>query len=532
MISGRVNPDCTLDKQGIKGAAAVYYNLIEPALVEQAVKRGEGRLGRGGAFLCTTGQFTGRSPKDKFVVRTPSVENTIWWENNAPMAPAAWALLKADMLAHLQGRELFVQDLYAGADPVHRVDVRVVTELAWHGLFIRHLLRRPAQEELDSFTPEWTILNVPSFKADPGRHGCRTDTVIALNFDEKTVLIGNTAYAGENKKSVFSILNYILPGEGVMAMHCSANHAIGNPVDTAVFFGLSGTGKTTLSANPDRTLIGDDEHGWSDRGIFNFEGGCYAKTINLDPKAEPEIHATTHRFGTVIENMVYHPETLELDFADNSLTDNTRCAYPLEAISNASDTALGGHPKHVVMLTCDAYGVLPPIARLSPAQAMYHFLSGFTSKVAGTERGITEPQPTFSTCFGAPFMPRRPEVYGKLLQEKILKHGATCWLVNTGWTGGAYGTGKRMPIRATRALLTAALDGSLAEVEFRRDPNFGFDVPVAVQGVDTRLLNPRETWEDKAAYDAQAKKLVEMFSKNFEQYVPFIDDDVKAAAIG
>ena len=532
MISGRVNPDCTLDKQGIKGAAAVYYNLIEPALVEQAVKRGEGRLGRGGAFLCTTGQFTGRSPKDKFVVRTPSVENTIWWENNAPMAPAAWALLKADMLAHLQGRELFVQDLYAGADPVHRVDVRVVTELAWHGLFIRHLLRRPAQEELDSFTPEWTILNVPSFKADPGRHGCRTDTVIALNFDEKTVLIGNTAYAGENKKSVFSILNYILPGEGVMAMHCSANHTIGNPVDTAVFFGLSGTGKTTLSANPDRTLIGDDEHGWSDRGIFNFEGGCYAKTINLDPKAEPEIHATTHRFGTVIENMVYHPETLELDFADNSLTDNTRCAYPLEAISNASDTALGGHPKHVVMLTCDAYGVLPPIARLSPAQAMYHFLSGFTSKVAGTERGITEPQPTFSTCFGAPFMPRRPEVYGKLLQEKILKHGATCWLVNTGWTGGAYGTGKRMPIRATRALLTAALDGSLAEVEFRRDPNFGFDVPVAVQGVDTRLLNPRETWEDKAAYDAQAKKLVEMFSKNFEQYVPFIDDDVKAAAIG
>ncbi len=532
MISGRVNPDCTLDKQGIKGAAAVYYNLIEPALVEQAVKRGEGRLGRGGAFLCTTGQFAGRSPKDKFVVRTPSVENTIWWENNAPMAPAAWALLKADMLAHLQGRELFVQDLYAGADPVHRVDVRVVTELAWHGLFIRHLLRRPAQEELDSFTPEWTILNVPSFKADPGRHGCRTDTVIALNFDEKTVLIGNTAYAGENKKSVFSILNYILPGEGVMAMHCSANHAIGNPVDTAVFFGLSGTGKTTLSANPDRTLIGDDEHGWSDRGIFNFEGGCYAKTINLDPKAEPEIHATTHRFGTVIENMVYHPETLELDFADNSLTDNTRCAYPLEAISNASDTALGGHPKHVVMLTCDAYGVLPPIARLSPAQAMYHFLSGFTSKVAGTERGITEPQPTFSTCFGAPFMPRRPEVYGKLLQEKILKHGATCWLVNTGWTGGAYGTGKRMPIRATRALLTAALDGSLAEVEFRRDPNFGFDVPVAVQGVDTRLLNPRETWEDKAAYDAQAKKLVEMFSKNFEQYVPFIDDDVKAAAIG
>ncbi len=532
MNHGRVNPHQTLDATGITGLGNVYYNQIEPALVEAAVARGEGRLGKGGAFLCSTGQFTGRSPKDKFVVRTASVENTIWWDNNAPMAPEAYATLKADMLAHLQGRDMFVQDLYAGADPLHRLDVRVITELAWHGLFIRHLLRRPAAAELDGFTPEWTIINVPSFKADPARHGCRTETVIALNFDEKTVLIGNTAYAGENKKSVFTILNYLLPEKGVMPMHCSANHALGNPVDAAVFFGLSGTGKTTLSASPDRTLIGDDEHGWSDRGIFNFEGGCYAKTINLDPKAEPEIYATTSRFGTVVENMVFDPETLELDFSDNSLTDNTRCAYPLDAISNASDTGLGGHPRHVVMLTCDAFGVLPPIARLSPAQAMYHFLSGFTSKVAGTERGITEPTPTFSTCFGAPFMPRRPEVYGKLLQEKILKQGATCWLVNTGWTGGAFGTGKRMPIKATRALLTAALDGSLAGVEFRRDPNFGFDVPVAVAGVDSTLLNPRSTWADTAAYDAQAKKLVDMFSKNFGQYVPYIDDDIKAAAIG
>jgi phosphoenolpyruvate carboxykinase (ATP) len=532
MNHGRVNPQQTLDATGITGLGNVYYNQIEPALVEAAVARGEGRLGKGGAFLCSTGQFTGRSPKDKFVVRTDSVEKTIWWDNNAPMAPAAFDQLKSDMLAHLKGRDMFVQDLYAGADPLHRLDVRVVTELAWHGLFIRHLLRRPARNELDSFTPEWTIINAPSFKADPVRHGCRTETVIALNFDEKTVLIANTAYAGENKKAVFTILNYILPGKGVMPMHCSANHAIGNPVDAAVFFGLSGTGKTTLSAAPDRTLIGDDEHGWSDRGIFNFEGGCYAKTINLDPKAEPEIYATTSRFGTVVENMVYDPETLELDFSDNSLTDNTRCAYPLEAISNASDTALGGHPRHVVMLTCDAFGVLPPIARLSPAQAMYHFLSGFTSKVAGTERGITEPQPTFSTCFGAPFMPRRPEVYGKLLQEKVLKQGASCWLVNTGWTGGAYGTGKRMPIKATRALLTAALDGSLSGAEFRKDPNFGFDVPVSVAGVDAALLNPRMTWADQAAYDAQAKKLVDMFSKNFGQYVPYIDDDIKAAAIG
>jgi phosphoenolpyruvate carboxykinase (ATP) len=431
----------------------------------------------------------------------------------------------------MRGRDYFVQDLYAGADAQHRLDVRVVSELAWHSLFVRHLLRRPGREELDSFVPDWTIINCPSFKADPARHGCRTETVIALNFAEKTVLIANTAYAGENKKAVFTVLNYLLPEKGVMAMHCSANHAVGNPVDAAVFFGLSGTGKTTLSASPDRTLIGDDEHGWSDRGIFNFEGGCYAKTINLSPEAEPEIYATTHRFGTVVENMVYDPETLEIDFADNRLTDNTRCAYPLEAISNASATGLGGHPKHVVMLTCDAFGVLPPIARLTPAQAMYHFLSGFTSKVAGTERGVTEPTPTFSTCFGAPFMPRRPEVYGKLLQEKIRKHGASCWLVNTGWTGGAYGTGRRMPIKATRALLAAAMDGSLNAGAFRRDPNFGFDVPVAVAGVDAALLNPRGTWGDGAAYDAQARKLVAMFADNFGQYVPHIDADVRAATL-
>ena len=532
MMNGRVNPAHDLTHQGITGLGNVYYNFLEHSLVEEAVTRGEGRLGKGGAFLVSTGQFTGRSPKDKHVVRTPSVEKTIWWDNNAAMPPEGFDRLHADMLAHMQGRDYFVQDLYAGADPLHRLDVRVVTELAWHGLFIRHLLRRPDRAELDRFVPEWTIINCPSFKADPARHGCRSETVIAFNFDQKLILIANTAYAGENKKSVFTLLNYLLPEKGVMPMHCSANHAIGNPVDTAVFFGLSGTGKTTLSAAPDRILIGDDEHGWSDRGSFNFEGGCYAKTINLNPEAEPEIYATTHKFATVVENMVYDPETLDLDFDDDSLTANTRCAYPLDFISNASTTGLGGHPKNVIMLTCDAFGVLPPIARLTPAQAMYHFLSGFTSKVAGTERGVTEPTPTFSTCFGAPFMPRRPEVYGKLLQQKIAKHGATCWLVNTGWTGGAYGTGKRMPIKATRALLSAALDGSLATVDFRRDPNFGFEVPVAVPGVDATLLNPRDTWADKAAYDAQAAKLVDMFSKNFGQYVPFIDEDVKAAAIG
>ncbi len=532
MSIGRVNQAQRLEDQGFSGLGTVHYNLIEPALVEASLTRGESRLGQGGTILVSTGKHTGRSPKDKFVVRTPSVEPHIWWENNAPMAPEHFDVLEADMRAHMEGREYFVQDLYAGADPAHRLDVRVVTELAWHALFIRHLLRRPARDELDRFTPDFTIVNCPSFKADPARHGCRSETVIALNFDKKKILIGGSAYAGENKKSVFTLLNYLLPEKGVMPMHCSANHAPGNPVDTAVFFGLSGTGKTTLSADPGRVLIGDDEHGWSERGTFNFEGGCYAKTISLSAEAEPEIYATTQKFATVIENMVYDEDTLALDFEDDSLTANMRCAYPLDYISNASDTALGGHPKNIIMLTCDAFGVLPPIARLTPAQAMYHFLSGFTSKVAGTERGVTEPEPTFSTCFGAPFMPRRPEVYGNLLREKIAKHGATCWLVNTGWTGGAYGEGSRMPIRATRALLSAALDGSLAEAEFRKDANFGFDVPVSVPGVAAILLDPRRTWNDHAAYDTQAKKLVEMFAANFAQYTAHIDEDVRAAALG
>ena len=531
MTSGRVNPNFRLDDQGISGLGNVYYNYLETALIQEALKRDEGTLGQGGAFLVTTGKFTGRSPKDKHVVKTPSVADSIWWENNAAMSPEGFDALHADMLEHMKGRDYFVQDLIGGSDPTVSINVRMVTELAWHNLFIRHLLRRPERAALDSFIADFTVINCPSFQANPEQHNCRSETVIAMNFDKKLILIGGTEYAGENKKSVFTLLNYLLPEQGIMPMHCSANHAVGNPVDTAVFFGLSGTGKTTLSADPQRVLIGDDEHGWSDRGTFNFEGGCYAKTINLNPEAEPEIFATTSKFGTVIENMVFDPETFELDFDDDSLTANMRCAYPLEYISNASNTALGGHPKNVIMLTCDAFGVLPPIARLTPAQAMYHFLSGFTSKVAGTERGVTEPEPTFSTCFGAPFMPRRPEAYGNLLREKIAKHGATCWLVNTGWTGGAYGTGSRMPIKATRALLTAALDGSLAEAKFRKDENFGFDVPVEVPGVDTALLDPRSTWNDPAAYDAQAAKLVQMFADNFEQYVPYIDEDVKAAAI-
>ena len=532
MDIGRVNPGQKLADQGISGLGQVHYNLLEPALIEQALIRGEGTLGRGGALLVTTGRYTGRSPKDKHIVVRDATKDTIWWENNAQMSAAGFEALQADMLDHMKGHDYFVQDLYGGADPGFRLDVRVITELAWHGLFIRHMLRRPERHDLDDYIPEFTIINCPSFKANPDRHDCRSETVIAIDFEKKTILIGGTEYAGENKKAVFTLLNYFLPEKGVMPMHCSANHAPGNPVDTAVFFGLSGTGKTTLSADPGRVLIGDDEHGWSDRGSFNFEGGCYAKTLDLSPEAEPEIHATCSMFSTVIENMVFDDETRELDFSDDSLTANMRCAYPLHYISNASTTALGGHPKNIVMLTCDAFGVLPPVARLSPAQAEYHFLSGFTSKVAGTERGVTEPEPTFSTCFGAPFMPRRPEVYGNLLRQKIAKHGATCWLVNTGWTGGAYGTGSRMPIKATRALLTAALDGSLADAEFRKDPNFGFEVPVAAPGVASILLDPRRTWDDAAAYDAQAQKLAKMFAANFEQYLDRVDKDVKAAAIG
>jgi phosphoenolpyruvate carboxykinase (ATP) len=530
MDSGVSNPERRLERLGLSGLKAAHYNLLEPALVEAAIRRGEGALGRGGALLCETGQHTGRSPKDKHVVRSAGVEPHIWWENNRSMEPEAFERLRADLFAHLEGRELFVQDLYGGADPKHRLNVRVCTELAWHSLFIRHMLRRPEAAELERFEPEFTIVNAPSFKADPERHGCRSETVIALCFERKLILIGGTSYAGENKKSVFTLLNYFLPAKGVMPMHGSANHAPGDPADSAVFFGLSGTGKTTLSADPGRVLLGDDEHGWSDDGLFNFEGGCYAKTIDLSQEAEPEIYATTAMFGSVIENMVYDPRTRELDFHDDSLTPNMRVAYPLDSIPNASASGRAGMPRHVVMLTCDAFGVLPPIARLTPAQAEYHFLSGFTSKVAGTEKGVTEPEPTFSTCFGAPFMPRRPEIYGALLRERIAEHGSKCWLVNTGWTGGAFGTGSRMPIKATRALLHAALCGALDDAEMRRDPHFGFEVPKEVPGVDADLLDPRETWADKAAYDAQARKLVAMFAENFAQYQAHVGEEVKAAA--
>lgn len=531
MAASRVNPNQTLEAMGITGTSQVYYNLLEPEIIAQAIKRGEGELGQGGAFLVSTGEFSGRCPNDKFTVEEPTVKDTIWWENNPPMEAGAFEQLRLDMFAYLEGKEAFVQDLYAGADTAHRISVRQVHEYAWHNLFIRHMLRRPDASELETFAPDFTVVNCPGFQADPAKHGCRSKVVIAVSFERKMVLIGGTGYAGENKKSVFSILNYLLPEKGIMPMHCSANHAIGDESDTAVFFGLSGTGKTTLSADPKRILLGDDEHGWSEDTTFNFEGGCYAKTIDLSAEAEPEIYKTTTMFGTVIENMVYDPYTKELDFQDTAISANMRCAYPLHYISNASEKSVSGTPKNIIFLTCDAFGVLPPLARLTPAQAMYHFLSGFTSKVAGTEQGVTEPQPTFSTCFGAPFMPRRPEVYGTLLRNKIAQSGANCWLVNTGWSGGAYGEGSRMPIKATRGLLTAALDGSLADAEYRVDPNFGFHVPVSVDGVDNALLDPRSTWADPAAYDLAAAKLVAMFSDNFAQYEAHVGDDVMAEAI-
>jgi len=518
-----------LAEQGVVTPAEIHWNLETPQLVEQAVRRGEGLLAKHGPLVVRTGKHTGRSAQDKFIVRDAETEGTIWWDNNKSMSPAHFAALKADFLAALGAQEtLFVADLYGGSQAEHRVRVRVINEFAWHNLFIRTLLVRPGAEDLPGFDPEFTIIDLPSFRADPARHGTRGETVIAVNLSEKMILIGGTAYAGEMKKSVFGILNYLLPVKGVMPMHCSAN--IGPSGDTAVFFGLSGTGKTTLSADASRTLIGDDEHGWSDTAVFNFEGGCYAKMIRLSEEAEPEIYATTRRFGTVLENVAIDPNTREIDFDDNSLAENTRGAYPIEFIPNSSAENMGPVPKNIVMLTADAFGVLPPIARLTPDQAMYHFLSGYTAKVAGTEIGVTEPEATFSTCFGAPFMPRHPSVYGNLLKERIAKGGVSCWLVNTGWTGGKYGTGKRMPIKATRALLNAALDGSLNAAEFRRDPWFGFDVPVAVPGVDSAILDARSTWADKDEYDATAAKLVGLFIDNFAKFDAHVDQGVREAA--
>ncbi|MBN8807473.1 MAG: phosphoenolpyruvate carboxykinase [Sphingomonas sp.] len=526
-------PDAGLESQGIETRATLHWNLVTARLVEAAVARGEGKLSADGPLVVETGKHTGRSAQDKFIVRDAETEDTVWWgKTNRGMKPEHFAALKADFLAALHEKEtLYVQDLYGGSQPDHRVRVRIVNEFAWHNLFIRTMLVRPDEADLKGFVADYTIIDLPTFQADPARHGTRTETVIAVNFTEKLILIGGTRYAGEMKKSVFGLLNYLLPPKGVMPMHCSANMAHDGS-NTAVFFGLSGTGKTTLSADASRTLIGDDEHGWSDTAVFNFEGGCYAKMIRLSAEAEPEIFATTKRFGTVLENVVMDQVTRQLDLDDASLAENSRGAYPLDFIPNTSAENMGPVPTNIIFLTADAYGVMPPIAKLTPDQAMYHFLSGYTARVAGTEIGVTEPDATFSTCFGAPFMPRHPSVYGNLLKERIAKGGVDCWLVNTGWSGGkATMPGiKRMPIKATRALLNAALDGSLKDGEYRTDPYFGFAVPVSVPGVDSALLDPREAWADKAAYDETAAGLVDQFVENFAQFADHVDEGVRQSA--
>ncbi len=526
--SGVVNSAFGADKFGFKDLKAINWNLGTSALYEHAIRNGEAQLTSGGALVAETGVHTGRSPKDKFTVRDANTENSVWWGGNQSITAEQFETLYQDFIAHAKGKTLFAQDLYGGADPAHRIKTRVYTELAWHSQFIRSLLIRPELAELASFAPELTIVDLPTFKADPARHGARTETMVAIDFARKIVLIGGTFYAGEIKKSVFTTLNYYLPAKKVMPMHCSAN--VGPDGDAAIFFGLSGTGKTTLSADPHRTLIGDDEHGWGEDGIFNFEGGCYAKCIKLSAEAEPEIHAASLRFGTVLENVVFDPHTRIVDFDDGSKTENTRSAYPLDFIPNASRTGRTGQPKNVIMLTADAFGVMPPIAKLTPAQAMYHFLSGYTAKVAGTERGVVEPTPEFSTCFGKPFLPRHPSEYGNLLRELIATHKVDCWLVNTGWTGGKYGVGSRMPIKVTRTLLTAALNGSLKNAEFRTDKYFGFAVPTAVPGVPDAILDPGSTWADKVEFDKTARKLVSMFQQNFTSFEKHVDADVLAAA--
>ncbi len=518
-----------LDNQGLADVGKAYWNLTTPNLYQEAISRGEAKLADGGPLVAITGQHTGRSANDKFIVDEPSSSDNIWWGNvNKPIEAKYFNGLHKKMLGYLKGKEVFVQDCYAGADENHRLKVRIITECAWHNLFARNMFIQPSDDELANFEPEFTILQVPSFEADPTVDGTRSEVFVLPNFAEKLVIIGGTSYAGEIKKSVFSILNYLLPEKDTLPMHCSIN--VSEAGESAVFFGLSGTGKTTLSADASRMLIGDDEHGWSDDGVFNFEGGCYAKVINLSQEAEPEIFETTKRFGTVLENVVMNNKG-ELDLDDGRYTQNTRASYPIEFIPNASETGIADQPRNVIMLTADAFGVLPPISKLTPEQAMYHFLSGYTAKLAGTEKGLgNEPQATFSTCFGAPFMPRHPSVYAKMLGAKIEAGNVNCWLVNTGWTGGEYGTGHRMPIKHTRALVNAALDGILAGVEFEKDPFFGLAMPKSCPDVPSDILNPRNTWDDKGAYDTKAQDLVDRFIANFDQFTDYVNEDVLESA--
>jgi len=528
--AGFVIPKFGIESLGLKNLSNVHWNLSVPALYEEAVRRREGSIADGGAFAVRTGVHTGRSPNDKFFVEDSESSGRIdWGKTNKPISPERYRALYNRMLGYAQRRELFVRDCWAGADPAHRIGVRVITETAWHNLFARNMFLRPRREELEGFKPEFTILNLPGFQAEPKLDGTASDCAVLVNFTDRVVAICGTWYAGEIKKSVFTILNYLLPDRNVLPMHASAN--VGPKGDVAIFFGLSGTGKTTLSADPSRTLLGDDEHGWGESSLFNFEGGCYAKVIKLSREAEPEIYATTERFGTVLENVVIDPATGGLDLDDGRYTENTRACYPLEFIPNASASGIADTPQNIVMLTADAFGVLPPISQLSPEQAMYHFLSGYTSRVAGTEKGVTEPQATFSTCFGAPFMPRHPTVYAKMLGEKMARQHVRCWLVNTGWSGGAFGVGERMSIRHTRAMVRAALDGRLASIASSTDPHFGMQVPSACPDVPGEVLNPKNTWKDKKAYDSAARDVVGRFEANFKQFEGHVDGKIWQAGI-
>ncbi len=514
-----VKSDYSLSNHGLTNLNNVYWNLSTEALYEEIIFRSEGKITHMGPVTVDTGMHTARAANDKFIVKEATTEDKIWWgEYNRPFSIDKFNALYQRLQGFLQGRDLFVQDCYGGADPNYRLPVRIITEHAWHSLFARNMLIQPeTHDEMRKFVPEFTVFSIPSFKAVPQIDGTASETFIVLNFDQRVCLIGNSGYGGEIKKSVFTVLNFLLPLEGVLPMHCSAN--VGKHGNSALFFGLSGTGKTTLSADPSRNLVGDDEHGWSDDGIFNFEGGCYAKVINLSPTAEPQIYACTRKFGTILENVVYDKVSRLLDLDDELMTPNTRAAYPLHYIDNAVPEKRAGHPKNVIMLTCDASGVMPPIARLSPEQAMYHFISGYTSKVSGTEIDLgKEPEITFSACFGAPFMVHHPYHYAEMLKNKMEKYRASCWLVNTGWSGGPYGIGKRMSIQYTRTLLDAALEGRLLDAEYRTDPVFGFEVPLHCEGVPDKVLNPIDTWEDPDAYRDKYQQLAGLFIENFKKF--------------
>ena len=524
MIGGAHNPEYGLDRHGIENVGQVFWSPTPPILCEEAIKRKEGVLAYRGPLVVRTGHYTGRSPGDRFVVEEETSRSDIWWGKvNRPIEKEVFDSLFFRLQAYLQGRDIFVQDCHVGADPNYRVPVRVITEDAWHSLFARIMFRRMGStEELLSFVPRFTVINVPGFHASPDHDGTASEAFILVNFQEKLILIGGTSYAGEIKKSIFSVLNYLLPESGVLSMHCAANR--GSDDDSALFFGLSGTGKTTLSADSNRSLIGDDEHGWSDNGIFNFEGGCYAKVIRLSREEEPQIYECTRKFGTIMENVHIDSRTRDIDLNDASLTENTRAAYPITYIRNFVQNGMGGHPKNIVFLTCDAFGVMPPIARLTPEQVMYHFISGYTAKVAGTERGVTEPTATFSPCFGAAFMVRNPAVYATLLGEKIRKHNVKCWLMNTGWIGGPYGVGQRIPIQYTRALLNNALEGKLDDVPMVTDPFFGLTYPVECPDVPRKVLTPRDSWENMGEYDAKAIELVKLFRANFRPFEKAVDE--------